>query len=180
MRVVSTGERGYLVLGDEAYELNEEQESDLAAACDDLESGGGLSTLRVGDWVRDADGERDGDVDRVEGSLDVVAVTNDLVDVARSFGGSRLSRLDRVDARRIAEATEDSEFELETGHEDRLLRRLFLEAELGFDVPDDLRAVLGDAVGARATFELELDGPNEAVDVDVPENPRPASELPGG
>ena len=180
VRLVADGENGFVVLGDEPYEMTDEQEADLTGACEDLTSDGGLSSLSVGDWVRDADGERDGDVDRVEGELDVVAVTNDFVDVARSFGGSRLARLDRDDARRIAEATEDSKFELETGHDDRLLRRLLMEAELGFDVPDDLKEALGDAVGASITFELELDGPNEPVTVETPPNPRPSSELPGG
>ena len=80
----------------------------------------------------------------------MVAVVNDLVDIARAFGGSTL------------------------------LRRLSLEAKLGFDVPDDLRRALGDAVGGTITFELELEDPNAQVEVHQPSNARPSSELPGG
>jgi hypothetical protein len=116
----------------------------------------------------------------VTGELDMVAVVNDLVDIARAFGGSTLSRLDRDDAQRIADATEDSCFELEAGHDDHLLRRLSLEAKLGFDVPDDLRRALGDAVGGTITFELELEDPNAQVEVHQPSNARPSSDLPGG
>ena len=181
VRIVSNGEQGFVVLNGTAYELRADQAADLRSACEDLESGdGGLASLRVGDWVRDPETSSGDDVDTVAGELDVVAVMNDLVDIARAFGGSTLARLDRDDAQRIADATEDSSFELETGHDDHLLRRLALQAELGFDVPDDLRRALGDAVGGNVTFELELEDPNAQVEVQAPENVRPSSELPGG
>jgi hypothetical protein len=180
VRLLSTGEQGYVELGGTTYELTDRQEADLRSACGELGGGEGLGRLEVGDWVRDPDGSRDGDVDRVTGELDVVAVVNDLVDVARAFGGSQLQRLDRDDAERIAEATDESEFELESGHEDRLLRALRLSAELGLEVPDDLRRALGDVVGATFTFELELDEPNTVVEVGRPANARPSSEQPGG
>jgi hypothetical protein len=48
---------------------------------------------------------------------------------------------------------------------DYLLRRLALGADLGFDVPDDLRRALGDAVGGSFTFELEIKDPNGQVEV---------------
>ena len=181
VRIVANGTQGFVVLDEAAYEMSDDQEADLRSACDELEGGdGGLESLRVGDWVRDPDASSGDDVDTVTGELDVVAVVDDLVDIARAFGGSTLARLDEDDAARIAEATEGSSFELETGHEDHLLRRLFLEAELGFDVPDDLRRALGEAVGGTFTFELELEDPNGQVQVQTPANPRPASELPGG
>jgi hypothetical protein len=181
VRIVSDGEQGFVVLNGTAYELRDDQEADLRSACEDLESGdGGLASLRVGDWVRDPEASSGDDVDTVTGELDVVAVVNDLVDIARAFGGSTLARLDRDDAQRIADATEDSSFELESGHGDHLLRRLALEAELGFNVPDDLRRALGDAVGGTLMFELELEDPNAQVEVHQPPNARPSSELPGG
>lgn len=180
VRLISTGEQGYVEVSGTAYELTDEQEADLHSSCEELGGEGGLASLRVDDWVLDPEGSSGDDVDTVRGELDVVAVVNDLVDVARAFGGSSLTRLDADDAERIAEATEESSFELESGHDDHLLRRLLLEAELGFDVPEDLREALGDATGARLTFELELEQPNEPVSVEAPANPRPASELPGG
>jgi len=181
VRIVANGTRGFVVIDGTAYEMSDDQEADLRSACDELESGdSGLESLRVGDWVRDPDASAGDDVDTVTGELDVVAVVNDLVDIARAFGGSTLARLDADDAGRIAEATEDSRFELETGHDDHLLRRLFLEAKLGFDVPEDLRRALGDAVGGTFTFELELEDPNGQVEVQQPANPRPSNELPGG
>ena len=179
--LLANGTQGYVVLDGTAYQMSEEQAADLSSACEDLESGdGGLESLRVGDWVRDPEASSGDDVDTVTGELDVVAVVNDLVAIARAFGGSTLAQLDRDDAQRIADATKDSSFELETGHDDHLLRRLALDAELGFDVPDDLRRALGDAVGGSFTFELELDDPNGQVEVQTPNDARPSSELPGG
>ena len=66
---------------------------------------------------------------------------------------------------------------METGKDDRLLRRLLMEAEIGFDVPRELRRALGDLVGATITFELEVADPNRRVTVEEPASPRPYSDL---
>jgi hypothetical protein len=175
-QLISTGSDAFIELDGTPYQLPDDDEAELREACDEFVSDGGLKELQVGDWVLEpkADGEN-----RVHGRLNLVAVINDLVDIARAFGGSTLSRLDSDDARRIAEATKESSFELERG-EDGLLRRLELGADLGFDVPEDLKDALGDAVGAQLTFRLELDDPKTEVAICPPENPRPASELPRG
>jgi hypothetical protein len=175
-QLVSTGTEAFIEVDGTPYHLPDDDEAELRDACQELADDGGLEQLQVGDWVLEpqADGEN-----RVHGRLNVVAVIDDLVDVARAFGGSSLSRLDSDDARRIAEATKSSSFELERG-DDGLLRKLALEAELGFDVPADLQDALGEAVGATITFDLELDDPNTEIEISAPENPRPASELPSG
>jgi hypothetical protein len=175
-QLISTGSDAFIELDGTAYVLPDEQEAELRSACEEVVAEGGLEVLRVDDWVLEpeADGEN-----TVRGRLHVVAVINDLVDVARAFGGSSLSRLDSDDARRLARATEESRFELERG-EDGLLRRLVLETDLGLDVPRDLQDALGDVVGAKVGFELELDDVNTEVDVSAPPNPRPASDLPRG
>lgn len=170
VHLISTGTEAFVEVDGQAYELGEEQEQALRDSCGDLE--GGFEELRVDDWVADA--EADGN--RVTGSLDVVAVVNDLADVARAFGRGDLSRLDQDDRRRLAEAVRDSSFELERG-DDGLLRHLKLEADVAFDVPEDLRDVLTDLVGAKVTFEVDLDDPNTEVEVSAPPNPRPADEL---
>jgi hypothetical protein len=176
VQLISTGEDAFIEVDGTAYHLDDDNEADLRDACEELATDGGLEQLRVDDWVLEAQAEGENEV---HGRLDVVAVINDLVDVARAFGGSTLSRLDADDARRIAEATDESSFELVRG-DDGLLRRLALEADLGFDVPEDLQDALGDAVGAKVTFELELDDPNAEVEISAPKKPRSAAELPRG
>jgi hypothetical protein len=176
VRLISTGEKAYVEVNGKAYELGPEQQEQLRSA--GREVSGGLTSLDVSSWVVDPKGERDGDVDRVTGELDVVAVINGLGDVARGLG-KPLPRLDADDAERLREAAKDTRFELESGHDDHLLRHLLFEADLGFDVPEDLRKALGDVVGAKITFQLDVDKPNEPVSVEASPNPRPSSELPG-
>jgi hypothetical protein len=175
-QLISTGADSFIEVEGTAYRLPDAQEAELRNACEEVASEGGLEQLRVDDWVLEA--EADGD-NAVHGRLNLVEVINDLVDVARAFGDSSLSRLDSDDARRIAQATEESSFELERG-DDGLLRRLALDAQLGCDVPADLQDALGKAVGAKVTFELELDDLNTEVEISPPASPRPARDLPRG
>jgi hypothetical protein len=177
VRLISTGQKGYIEVNGKAYELAPDQEGQLRSVGGSFS--GGLTSLDVSSWVVDPKGERDGDVDRVTGELDVVAVIEGLGDLARGLGRP-LPRLDADDQERLRKAAKDTRFELESGHEDRLLRHLLFEADLGFDVPEDLKKALGDVVGAKITFQLDIDDPNEPVSVEAPPNPRPSSELPGG
>jgi hypothetical protein len=176
VRLISDGTHGFIEVNGKAYRLGSEQEGQLRSTGGDVT--GGLTSLDISNWVVDPQGERDGDIDRVTGELDVVAVVNGLSELARSFGHP-LPSLDQDDEKRLRDAAKDTRFELESGHDDRLLRHLLLEAELGLNVPDILRDVLGDVVGADLSFKLDIDKPNEPVDVQPPPNPRPASELPG-
>ena len=162
VRILANGTQGFVVLDGTAYQMSERQAANLSSACQDLESGdGGLASLSIGDWVRDPEASSGDDVDTVTGELNVIAAVTDLVGIARAFGDSTLARLGRADAQRIADATEDSSFELETGHDDHLLRRLA-------------------AVGGTFTFELELEDPNGQVEIQSPESALPASEQPKG
>ena len=48
-------------------------------------------------------------------------------------------------------------------------------------IPDIVTAaLLGTLVGAKLTFRLAVDEPNEPVTVAEPEDPLPSSDLPGG
>jgi hypothetical protein len=75
---------------------------------------------------------------------------------------------------------QSSSFDVWTGKQNHLLRRMLLKADLGFNVPPSLRRVLGDVVGAKIDFELSVAHPNQAVSVPPPANPLPSSQLPGG
>jgi hypothetical protein len=176
VRLISTGTHGFIEVNGKTYRLGPEQEEQLRSTGGGVT--GGLTSLDISSWVVDPSGERDGDVDRVTGELDVVAAANGLSELARSFGRP-LASLDQDDEKRLRDAAKETRFELESGRDDHLLRHLLLEVELGFDVPDVLRDALGDAVGADLTFQLDIDKPNEPVEVQPPPNPRPASELPG-
>jgi hypothetical protein len=176
VRLISTGTHGFIEVNGKTYRLGPEQEEQLRSTGGDVT--GGLTSLDISNWVVDPKAEQDGDIDRVTGELDVPAVVDGLSELARSFGRP-LPPLDADDKKRLRDAAEDTRFELESGHDDHLLRHLLMEVDLGFDVPQVLQDVLGDVVGADLRFQLDIDDPNQPVDVQPPPNPLPASELPG-
>jgi hypothetical protein len=177
---ISTGEKAYVEVDGKVYELPPESSESLRQAG----GSGGLAELEIGSWVKDpvvTDGGQVGgtSTDRISADLDVVAAANGLLDLVRQLG-SEAPTIRGDDAKQLEDAVKASSFELWSGKKDHLLRRLLLEADLGFDVPESLRRVLGEAVGAKVEFELAIANPNEPVSVEPPKNPLPASELPGG
>jgi hypothetical protein len=182
--IVSTGRQAYVEVDGQAYELSAEQSAQLRQTGKDLEEGQGLGELGVDDWIEDAElsdgSEVDGTrTDRIEAELDVAAAAQDLVELSRGLGQGTLEELSDADEQTIERATRSAKLELLTGEEDRLLRRLNLSVDLGFDVPTELRNALGTLVGARIDLELAIDDPNEPVRVSEPEGALPYSELPG-
>ncbi len=109
--------------------------------------------------------------------LNVVNAVNGLLEVARQFGGSNLPRVGDASAEQLQRAVRASSFELYSGEDDRLLRRLAMDVDIGFEVSEPLRQALGELVGARITFELSVTDPNEPVSVREPAGALPYSEL---
>jgi hypothetical protein len=165
--LISTGEKAYARVGDELTVLSAEQAQTLRAAVGELEGEGGLERLPIGNWVTDAEVSEEGDVDRVDGKLDIVATVNGLGDLARGFGRP-MPLIEGEAAQQLRDATRSTLFELRTGKEDRLLRRLRLEADFGLKVPAELRSALGDLVGAKVAFRLGVEEPNRTVTVEDP------------
>jgi hypothetical protein len=127
-----------------------------------------LSGLDIGGWVKDAkvtDGPAGTDL--VRGKVDVVAAANGLSGVA-ALAGKGVPSIEGADAKRLEEATRSSTVELISTKDDHLLRRLSMRADLGFDVPQTLRAALGSRVGARVDFRLAIAKPNSHVVVTGP------------
>jgi hypothetical protein len=115
----------------------------------------------------------------VFGDLDVVAAANGLLDLIRQLGRDAPS-IQGDQAKQLEQAVRLSSFDLWSGRDDHLLRRLLLKADLGLQVPESLRRVLGDVVGAKIDFELAVSNPNKPVSVAPPTNPLPSSQLPSG
>jgi hypothetical protein len=181
---ISTGAKAYAVIGGQAYELPPDATASIRTAAGSDDDSGGLGDLAIDDWVVDPvvsdGGQVGGDAtDRVKAKLDVVAAANGLLGLVRQLGRDA-PVIDGEEAERLEDAVDSSTFELWSGSDDHLLRRLLIAADLGFDVPESLRRVMGDVVGAKFDFELSISHPNEPVNVAPPPNPRPASELPSG
>jgi hypothetical protein len=119
-------------------------------------------------------------VDCIVSRLDVVNAANGLLDVARRVTRSVLPRIEGANAKQLREGVRSSRLLVQTGKRDRLLRSLVLDADLGFRVPDILKQALGNIVGARVHFALNVARPNGPVHVTAPANALPPSAFPGG
>jgi hypothetical protein len=116
---------------------------------------------------------------RVSGDLDVVAAANGLLDLIRQLGRNAPT-IEGDQAKQLDQAVQSSSFDLWAGRDDQVFRRLLLKADLGLEVPESLRRVMGAVVGAKIDFELAVSNPNKPVSVQPPTNPLPSSQLPGG
>jgi hypothetical protein len=163
--LVSDGRRAWIVSDRGTRALSSAQAQSVRGS---LGGSGGLGGFDIGSWIRDpkvVDGP--GGTDRVRGTLDVVAATNGLSGVA-ALAGRNVATIEDDDATRLRDATRSSSVDLLTSKGDRLLRRLALSADLGFDVPASLRRALGTRVGARIDFLLAVARPNSRVVVQAP------------
>jgi hypothetical protein len=166
--LVSDGTHAWAVSGGSTAPLSAAQTALLMAAAPSGKSGGILG-FDVGKWVQHpslSDGGAVGGAptDEIRGGLDVVAAANDLL----ALTGRATRPITGDDAKRLQQATRSSSVDLFTGKKDRLLRRLTLSADLGFDVPPQLRAALGNIVGAKVQFLLAVTNPNGHVTVKAP------------
>jgi hypothetical protein len=99
-----------------------------------IEDQGSANGTYVNDAIRSAESSDDGDVggtdtDKIEADLDVVAAVNDLVELARGFGGPDLDPIEGAEAEQLRSAVGDAKLQVWTGDDDRLLRRLRIEAD---------------------------------------------------
>jgi len=183
-RLISTGTKAYVQVGESTYALPAAQTEELRAATADLRSGGGLAQLDIGNWVEHPELSDGGDVggattDHVHSGLNTAAAVGDLLSLSRGFG-SIAPMLDARSRKRLVSATKSADLDLWTGKRDRLLRRLQIKADFGLAVPDALASALGTTVGAAVDFDLQIDDPNKTVHVSAPVHPLPASQFPGG
>jgi hypothetical protein len=178
VRFVSTGEKAFVVVGGQAYELPDDQVASLRGTGSGEGSAGGLEELRIDDWFQEpglSDGGSVGgaETDRVRARLDVVATANDLLELAGTLGGSVGGRLEGEGAEQLRRAVESAAVEVYTGKEDRLLRRLVVEARFRAAPPPELEQAFAGLPSADFRLELTIDEPNSEVTVEEPANAQP-------
>ena len=182
---VSTGQRAFLEVDGEVYELPPDQVEPLRAKEAPKGGGGGLRRLDLGKWVVEPTvsdgGQLDGTtVQRVTGAVNVVKALNDIVAMAEVVGAAPdegLRPVDPAGAERVNRAVRSSSLEVLTGTEDRLLRRLRLDIVFAAGDLAGLQQALGSLAATRLHFELDLSGLNRKVEIPVPAQVRPLSEL---
>jgi hypothetical protein len=175
---ISTGTKAYAEVNGKVYELPASATDGIRRAAAGPSGSGGFAGLDISSWVKHPSVSSSGNEDHISAGLDVVNAANGLLGLLRGLGRDA-PVIDGHEADRLRDAVDSSSFDVWTGSQDHLLRRLLMKADLGLDVPEQLRRVLGDVVGAKVEFELAVAHPNQAVTVAPPQNPLPSSELPG-
>ncbi len=184
---ISSREAAWIEVDGQAYELPPDQLEGLT----DVGAGGAspLGDLDVASWTKDAelaDGEPvDGvETQRIHAEVDIVKALNDALSVAGEVGGdgepAGLQPIEGSDADQLERAVRSSSVEVLTGTEDRLLRRLTIDLDIGLDAPRELAGGLGNLSGAKVRLDLRIDDPNEPVKVEEPTGALPYSDLPSG
>ncbi|MCU1449160.1 MAG: hypothetical protein JWP02_1330 [Acidimicrobiales bacterium] len=179
VKVVTTGDRAYVVRNGRGYVLSAAQANQLKV------SGGSGIDLHLDRWfsnpkVTDA-GTTDGvAVQRITGRLNTSAALDDLFRLSRSFGASDVNapQIKGDLAKRLDAAIQSASAEVVTGKADHFLRHLVVDVKLRSQAPARIRQALGRLSAVRFHFELGLSKPNRPVHVTAPPNPLPASDLP--
>lgn len=162
--LVSAGGRAYVEANGTKRPLSPSQEQLLRNAGAQVSGAGGVGQLVVGDWLKDAKASSSGDTDKVTAQLDVAQAVQGMIGAAR-LSGRNVQDLSPADTKRLQQAVRSTSFVLYSGKQDHLLRELDMNADLGFDVPQQLRGALGSLVGAKVDFTLKVANPNKPVTI---------------
>lgn len=178
---LSTGEAAFLRRGEQFYRLPDDRVQSMKGS-EDAGSRGPFSGLKLDKWVPDSEvvsREDQSDVETITGELDVVRAVNDMLGIAREYGGADRPEIEGEDADLLKEAVKEAELTMVTGKDDRILRSLLVTMELGKDPPEAFKAALEGFTGVNFVLELKLTDPNSKVSVQTPANPLPYESLGG-
>jgi hypothetical protein len=147
-----------------------------------------LATLGVNprDWLENPTKEGEEEVGgaetvHVSSEVDINAFLRDLNDLIRRAGRLGLDanqvpqRIPRSTMRQLEQSVRSAKFDLWTGKEDKIMRRL--ELEFSFETPEDLRDQAQGVTGGTVDMKVEIAELNEDQEIEVPKEARPLSEL---
>jgi hypothetical protein len=191
--VTSTGDQGFVSFGGTDYEVSGPVFEQFKARYEEAakkssgQQGRSLASLGIDPrrWLtnaRNAGESKVGDTDTVKitGDVDVAKLLDDLNEALgriRSLGvqgaGQLPEQLTDKERRQAADAIKDLEVEIDTGAEDRILRRMVVSMRV--ETPEGVEAAGAKAADVR--FALQLLDVNEDQDISAPQNPKPFEDL---
>jgi hypothetical protein len=176
---IATGSEAFIKIGNQPYKLPAERANTFRGS--ENPGNGPLSGLNLDRWAPDHE-VKPGPSESTElitGDLDVVTALNDIFSVARNFGAEELQPLEGDEAQRVERAVKSAELRVITGKEDRLVRSLSMDVNLGAEAPEELGKALEGLLGVRFTLDLSIEDPNSEVNVQAPRNALPYERLAG-
>ena len=137
-------------------------------------------------WIKDPKNEGTEEVGgaqtiHISAGVDVKAFVDDLDDVlgrAASLGVQNQqlpTKLTEKQKAQIEKSIQDVRFDMWTGEDDKILRRV--EVEFGFKLPKDLQQDAQGVQSGNVKMALEIADVNKEQDIKAPSNARPLSEL---
>jgi hypothetical protein len=193
---VSTGDAGFLKLQKQDYSVPAEVFAQFKQGYERSQSQQknndqtpSFSSLGVdpSKWLKDAKSEDDTEVagvktTHVSAGVDVPKLLDDvnrILSRAGSLGGSQTqqipNQLTEQQRKSVEDAIEDATFDVYSGKDDKVLRRLTVK--LKFKVPEDQRANAQGLSGGTITFDLTLGDLNQQQTINAPANPKSFDEL---
>ena len=188
--LISTGDSAFVSFQEQAYQVPQQAFNQFAQRFTQLqrqseqeggsEGAGLLSSLGINPaaWLTDLSNEGREDVDgaetiHVSGQADVPKLVEDLKRIAenapQATGGLAPEQLDELD--QLTELVQTADFDIYSGADDEILRRLDASIELtppgSEDAPDSL----------RVDFSLTFSELNEPQQIEAPSDARPLGEL---
>ncbi len=170
VRLVTSGNKAFVVRGGRTTQLSEAETKDLEV------SGGSGVDLHLDKWfdhpkITDAgvvDGVR---AQRITGRLDAAAAMNDLFKVSQNFGAAdvKAPEIKGQLADRLKASTQSATAEVITGKADHMLRNVVVDIILTSQAPSEIRDALGRLSAVRFHFALGLSQPNRPIHVTAPE-----------
>lgn len=192
---VATGDEAFLEFAGQAYKVDSATFKSFKSAFESQQRQNGKSTTGLGalginpqDWLTDPKNEGEEDVAgaktvHVSAQVDVPKLLDDLNTLidkadalpAGTFGDRVPPKLTADVKKQIEDAIKNVEFDLWTGVDDKVLRKLTLR--LDFEVPSSARSDAGGLEGGSLDLSLELRDLNEDQTIEKPANAKPLSEL---
>jgi hypothetical protein len=195
---ISTGDQGFLKLKGQAYQVPPNVFASFKQGYEQAQKQGqqksqnrSLSSFGVDprQWLKDSKVEGDADVEgtsttHVSAKVDVPKLLDDVNRILAKAGqlglaqGRQLpSGITPQQRQAIQKAIKDTKFDLYSGKDDHVLRRLVVK--LTFEVPKGARSQANGLSGGDLTFDLTLAKLNQPQTIAAPTSSRPFSELSG-
>lgn len=169
---ISTGTRMFASEHGKTIELKGASTKAIRESARAVGGSSGIGAFGIDDWFDHPSVSNGGliggvETDHVKAKLDVVHAANALLSFVGQFGHNAPT-LSGSSADQLRKSVISSSIDVWTGKKDKFLRRLQLKAQLGFDVPQELKAALGNIVGANVEFELAIANPNQPIHISPP------------
>jgi len=189
---ISTGDKGFIAFNGRQYAVSDQVFAEFkrgyeqAQARQSGQEDQSLASLGIDprQWLTDPENQGEADVGgeetiKITGGVNVARLLDDINNVLRkaaelgAAGAAQVpERLTEAQKRQVQEAVSNLRVEIYTGAEDKILRRMRVDADL---------ETTGEAQGgperAAVTLDLTLTGVNEDQEIEAPADARPFEEL---